>query len=181
MSAIELGARHTCPASARFVQVDPVEGGSWTLRLRRCADSFVRFVDRCRLVSGMVPAPPILVIDRDGSDVFAFQTPTAASGFMEPPEVAENAYRVFDANGHEAVLGIRGWEVVLDAWSPVAREDELRALLLLFLAQCHISVSPGASLNEVVHEAARSAQALERDRIRPRILRSVVRWLGKAT
>lgn len=42
--------------------------------------------------------------------------PFQAAGFMEPPEVADGAYRVFDAEGHEAELGIERQDVVIKRW-----------------------------------------------------------------
>ena len=133
-------------------------------------------------LAGMViplePRPPIFVIDRDGGDLLAFETVVAAAGFMEPPEVKEGAYLVFDADAHEAVPGVRGWDVELASWSPDPRQSELRALLVGFLSEHEIDLGSDARFDDVVGEAAEVARRLDADRIRPRF---VSRWRPRRT
>lgn len=98
---------------------------------------------------------------------------------MEPPEVEDNAYRVFDARGHEAVLAVPRWDVELVSWAPSAREGELRTVLLTFVSKNNVDVDAQASLDEVVRKAEQLAYRLQCDRLRPRIVWTIAKRLRR--
>lgn len=125
------------------------------------------------MVMVLEPTPPIFVIDREGGDVLAFDTVVAAAGFMEPPEVKEGAYLVYDAGAHEAVPWVRGWDVQLASWSHDPRPNELKALLADYLSTHGVGAEAEVGLGELVSRAAEVAHRLESDRARPRIFE---RW-----
>lgn len=127
----------------------------------------------------IVPTPPIFVICREDGDVLAFETVTKAAGYIEPPEVDEDAYRIFDALAHEALPVVSKWDVEISSWSEDVRLTELRTVLLGFLSASGAEVQDDWSLDDVVRAAAEVAYSAERDRTWPRFVPRVVAWFRR--
>lgn len=125
----------------------------------------------------LTPTPPIFVIVSGGEDVSAFDTVVQAAGDMEPPEVTEGAYRVFDANGHEAELGIDEWDVIIKRWDDEPAPGQLRDLLLEYLATSGHRQEVDADLSDVVAAAERIAIETEEKRTHPKFAVLISRWL----
>jgi hypothetical protein len=123
---------------------------------------------------------PIFVIGREGGDVVAFPDVRSAEGFMEPPEVEANAYRVFDSVGHLATLEVRRFDVVIRSWSVELLEDDLRRALAGFLRE-HGRATDGMDLGTLVADAYKVARDEELARTRPRLLVPLLRFLRRRT
>lgn len=106
----------------------------------------------------------------------SFADARAAAGFMEPPEVMEDAYLVFDRTGHEAVLGVERFDVVITAWSAEPAPDRLRGFLTRYLEEHEGFVDQDASLDDLAARADRTAVERDLARTRPRVLIPILRW-----
>lgn len=126
------------------------------------------------------PSPPIFVIDREsGEIVWVFTSPRAAEGAMEPPELNDDAYVVFDRFGHEATLGVDKWDVKIRAWSSEPSPDRLREALTTYVGG-HSQTDPrGLNLEDLVADASRFALEEEYARTHPRTLVPVLKWLRR--
>lgn len=123
------------------------------------------------------PSPPIFVVDRGSGDVvWAFSDPQAAQGAMEPPEVNEDAYLVFDCRGHIATLGVERFDTKIQGWSPEPDADRLRYVLTRFLVTHGRNVHVSVRLDDLVNEANKLATEVEYARTHPRILVPLLKW-----
>lgn len=122
-----------------------------------------------------MPTPPILVWVVDGDDIVtgdslgSFETVTAAEGWIEPPEVREGAYLVWDAEGRQAELAVEKWDVRITKWSDPSPE-RLRPLLEAYLAQEGITGQTLQPFSDLVETAARVAHEHQLSREWPRWL-----------
>lgn len=116
----------------------------------------------------MQPTAPIFVIDTDGGDVMAFDSVTAAVGYIELPEVTDGAYVVFDAEGYEATLGADRWNTKVLGWSAEPRPGELHRVLRAFVGRERGLA--GTQDADLVRVAGEVAQSRYRARLRPRMV-----------
>jgi hypothetical protein len=89
--------------------------------------------------------PPIIADNR--GDILVFDTPTQAASYMEPIDVRNNEYRVFDSEGRLILPevdsnGRRERTTLKDAELVPTHEGEVRSLLLRALAGSR-SAAPG--------------------------------------
>jgi hypothetical protein len=124
----------------------------------------------------MSPILPIFLIDPEGGDVLSFDNVVAAQGYMEPPEVREGGYLVFDSVGHQGTPRISGWDVVVEDWTPEPAPAQLRDLLMRFLSDHGIRGEESADLPALITLAEQLAGDLEVQRTHPRIAAHLSRW-----
>ena len=127
----------------------------------------------------MMPRPPIFVVDRDGGDMLAFDDVRLAEGFMEPPEVEDDAYEVFDSAGHVGALTIREFDVLIESWSASPDLGRFRRVLEAFLGGDQRAIGDEVDLDVLVSSAYQRAQEEELARTHPRFLVPFLKWFRR--
>lgn len=123
------------------------------------------------------PNLPIFLIDSQSGDVVAsFSDIRAAQGWMEYPDVEDNAFLVLDRLGFRADLGVMRWDVVIEGWSAEPEPGLLREVLTSFIKAQRQAVPEEADLQYLVRRADLLATEAELARTRPRVLVPVLRW-----
>lgn len=114
------------------------------------------------------PDLPIFLASDEDNDLMVAATVVAAEAEMEPQEVEEGYYVVFDSSGHIASLVIDRWTVKISGWSEEAHLSKLRRHCESYLKEHALLVDPSLDDLEFIREAARVIATSRRKMLHPR-------------
>lgn len=116
---------------------------------------------------------PIFLVGAEDGDVQVAWSPGQAESQMEPPEVNEGYYAVYDRDGRIASLQTSEIDVTIQSWSLPIHRPQLCVVLADYLARNDLLVDAELGSNDYLDKAAREIHKHREQRVFPRVPR---RW-----
>jgi len=97
---------------------------------------------------------PIFIANNEDDDLTIAPSVISALGNMEPPEVSDGHYFVFDASGRQGHLAIEQFNIVITAWTTAADLPALRSRIQKCLVYYHLEIDQNMNDAEYIQRAA---------------------------
>lgn len=79
------------------------------------------------------PEPPFFLIQLDDFDVEVFTDLRQLGGILEPPELENPDFALYDSKGLNGELRIERWDVVVSSWERPSSDQEFQSYLRRFI------------------------------------------------